>query len=199
MLESPAFANLEGQDLHAKAEAALRRINGALSVANSGYEPIELSGVYSSDTGDSMIVAETATAVARAGLTAEAVVNDAAVDVSRAEPDPLRAARINDDYARALDVMATRPLGWGELWKVYEIIRESTSAGTFGRNAITSNGWATASELDDFAVSANDPAKSGDDARHAKTYTNGKGNAITLTQGRDLMSRVLAQWAATIV
>ena len=55
------------------------------------------------------------------------------------------------------------PLGWDDLWKVFEIIREAVKPDT-----IVTLGWTNAADLDSFKESANQPDVSGDEARHAR-------------------------------
>lgn len=81
------------------------------------------------------------------------------------------------------------PLGWGELFKIYEKIQDSIGG------SIPGIGWASKAEDNAFGSSANRSDISGRDARHARREkTPPPKRTMTIQQGRDYISAVVIKW-----
>ena len=109
------------------------------------------------------------------------------------QPPPLgpRHAAVQDaNVAEALAILGKpTPLGWVELYKVYEIVRASgvlhTAADAAGLKP---------SDVKLFTHTANHPEASGDEGRHARTQQQPPKNPMPIEQARDLVSRLVRAW-----
>jgi hypothetical protein len=146
----------------------LERVNGLARVANSAYQPVELSGYYL-EGAQRHVVVKPGSVVIRVRVGTPRVVvtgSDGVVQAPPASPGPQRAAvaTTHPDVTEALAIMGQPvALGWIELYKVFEIVGDSVKP-----NTLDKIGLASASELRAFRASANRPDVSGADARHAR-------------------------------
>jgi hypothetical protein len=92
--------------------------------------------------------------------------------------------------AEALEIVErAEPLGWDDLWKLFEIIREAVKPDT-----IITLGWTTAADLESFKESANRKDVSGDGARHARRPGQPQHRKMPITEGRSFVSDLLIKW-----
>lgn len=119
-------------------------------------------------------------------------------------PDPapfIALALIDVAVAKALRLFS-QDSDWVNLYRIFEIIREDMPKGR-----IHALGWATGKEIDTFTRSANDPAITGDFARHGKIFRGKKKpsrqtrrnkstppDTMSLASARHLIGRFLRAW-----
>lgn len=106
-------------------------------------------------------------------------------------PDRFSVAEGNSDVAEALEIMghAAEPLGWDDLWKLFEIIREAIKP-----DNIVGMGWTTQADLDSFKESAKHPDVSGEEARHARRREQPQHRKMSLAEGRSFVSDLVTKW-----
>jgi hypothetical protein len=98
-------------------------------------------------------------------------------------------ADANPDVAEVLQLMAKEPLGWDDLYKVHEIIRDSIRP-----TKLTDVGWTDKITDSAFTGSANRADVSGDEARHARSSGPTPKHTMTIRQGRSLLSGLVERW-----
>jgi hypothetical protein len=163
-------------------------------VANSGFRRVKLNGTFSEGNSEHRVIFVESAAELRVS------VDVPAVTVTRADgtvvPDPpspwpgrFALAGKHPEVAEVLEIMSRpeRP-GWGELYKVHEIIRHSIMPGK-----IYEVGWADKPTDSAFTGSANLPGVSGSGARHARMEGNPK-RTMTIDEGRDYISGIVIKW-----
>lgn len=174
------------------ATALIGRVNGLARSRSAHYRPVKLTTHYTDADGkDRQIVS------AAFGLTLRPVIgffvgggNGVAIaDPPSPWPERLTLADSNGDVAEVLEIMGlVEPLGWVELYKVHEIIRESIQP-----TKIPDLGWADKATDSAFTGSANLPEVSGADARHARMKGAPK-RTMTIEQGRAYISDLVTKW-----
>jgi hypothetical protein len=106
----------------------------------------------------------------------------------------LALAEANSDVAEALEIMGrVDPLGWVELYKVHEIIRDAIAP-----KKIPEIGWATRAEDSAFTASANRADVSGSDARHARNSGAPPTRTMSLGEGRLFVSDLITKWLGSL-
>ncbi|MFN3005683.1 hypothetical protein [Mycolicibacterium wolinskyi] len=175
------------------AQLRLSKVNGLARLIDPGFVAVRLSGKYQDgDVTHQVISPMPAIARARFGIPTVTVTNpDGAVYSGPPSPWParVRLADSNTDVAEVLAIMGSpEPLGWVELYKVHEIIRESIKPGK-----VPDLGWADKTADSAFTGSANLPVVSGSDARHARMEGAPK-HTMTIEQGRAYISDLVTKW-----
>ena len=118
----------EGVPFYEVAPRVLLRVNGLGRARNPRFRPVNLSGCY--EDGDSRhAVVAAGIAEARARVHAVIVVtnSDGVPTLQASPPGPQHAslAPTHANVAEALAIMGQPgSLGWVEMWKVYEIVRD---------------------------------------------------------------------------
>jgi hypothetical protein len=103
----------------------------------------------------------------------------------------IRGAHTDPDVMKALRLRnASDRLDWSELYKIFEIIRDSAG----GESKIDSMKWATAGDMTRFRRTAHSPAVSGDSARHGVQKEEPPPHPMTPEQGRAFIDGVLKHW-----
>lgn len=156
-----------GVPFYEVAAQVLRRVNGLARAKNPQYRPVRLAGRYH-DGDRPHTVVPIGTVEARARIYAAAVViSDEATRVPQLPangPQFVSLATAHPDVAEALALMGQpEPLGWVEMWKVYEVVRDNIKP-----SDIVALGWFTRAEVSGFGAGANRPDVSGTSARHAR-------------------------------
>ena len=101
----------------------------------------------------------------------------------------------NHEVAEVLELLSRdAPLGWMELYKIYEVVREAVKP-----RRITELGWWRKSEESAFTGSANRPDVSGLEARHARVPGDAPRSRISLVEGRAQISRLVTLWIDSLV
>jgi hypothetical protein len=204
----------DGRKLYEVAPEVLQRVNGmARAMRPNDYRPVELVGRYQvgenrhhvvladcAEARDQVlpvtVVVGSGTVEARGRVTAVATVTRAGEPVPQPPPPGpkyLALAAQHPDMSEALDVMSKAEPNWVELYKVYEIIRDSVRPAT-----IEDQGWATKQELSTFTGSANRPDVSGADARHACMSGGPPVRTTSLQQARQFIGDLLVSWIGAL-
>jgi hypothetical protein len=84
---------------------------------------------------------------------------------------------------------AGESLGWVELYKVHEIIRDGIKP-----KKLPELGWATKADDSAFTASANRADVSGTDARHARNSGETPTHTELLAEGRPFVSKLVIKW-----
>jgi len=182
--------DVQANDIAAK---VIGRINALGRMNDPNFRPVKLSR-YTDDTGRSVVVGTMGATLATARMRATATVtrSDGTVvpDPPSPWPDYLALADKDPVVAEALEIVErAEPLGWDDLWKLFEIIREAVKPDT-----IITLGWTTAADLESFKESANRKDVSGDGARHARRPGQPQHRKMPITEGRSFVSDLLIKW-----
>ena len=195
-LESSSFATLSDvAQVKSAAESLLAVMNGAARTHDPSHESVELVGRFIEDEHHhSVVAADTIRLRARAGLRVVGRVVGQPGPGLPTMSDSQRfatVAQLNRNVAEALTRFASgTALDWYQLWKVWEIIREDMG----GRNAIVRHGWVTDDDIDAFRASVNDPAISGDGARHARHQRSNPPRSMTKKEAQQWLAGLLRPW-----
>ena len=176
------------------APKVLETVNGLARVANSAYQPVELSGYYFEGEQRHVVVKPDGVVIRmRAGTPRVAVTNSDGVVPALPPPlGPQRAAvaTTHPEVTEALAIMSQpAALGWIELYKVFEIVRDSVTP-----NTLDKVGLASAHDLSAFGASANRPDVSGAEARHARMSGGLPKHHMSLPEGRRFISDLVRAW-----
>lgn len=175
------------------APALLQRINGMGRVTSSDFRPVHLSGRYT-DGAKTHQVVSVGTAEERSKAYPPAVRVDGQQPTKPIAPrGPVYASlsATHPDVAEVLDILggAAPAPNWVDLYKIYEIIRSNIQP-----TRIDKTGWITKAEDDAFTASANHPAVSGADARHARQKGGPPSRSMSLFEARQLIGRLVQAW-----
>lgn len=172
-------------------ETLMTMVNALARAANSSYVDVQASGrLLDTDSGNNHTFAsirEGPEIRARADA-AQGLSNDQPAQPQPREPLYVRLALSKPVVAEALQLMGTGDLDWPRLYKIYEVIRDDVG----GESGL--QGWATRNEISAFTGSANRPDVSGDDARHARASGPPPRRAISHSQGREFVAKLLHNW-----
>jgi hypothetical protein len=164
-------------------------------VKSADFRPVKLSGKYTDSNGNAHFFVSVTNEIRIRGSAAGFVLGPHGQPTPNPPspwPDRFALAETNSDIAEALEIMGrTEPLGWDELWKVFEIIREAVKPDT-----IVTLGWTNATDLESFKESANHPDVSGDEPRHARRPGQPQHRKISLAEGRSFVSDLVTKWLA---
>jgi hypothetical protein len=174
------------------AERLIVRVNGLGRARSADFRPVKLSGKYTTPDGKNIHFAA-ANLEVRARITASAVVVG---PDGQPQPQPpsawsarLALAATCPDVAEALDIMGgALPLGWGELYKVHEIVRDAIKP-----EKIYKLKWATKSDDRAFTGSADRPDVSGRGARHARMSGLPPRRTMSIAEGRSYISDLVTK------
>ncbi|MGW0357607.1 hypothetical protein ACWDXV_25710 [Nocardia nova] len=186
----------EGQQFYDIARELLLYVNGIGRVSEPRCRPVRLTGEYG-DGDRQHVVVEASTATAHAWLSASAIV----VSVDGVEvpgppaPGPRYAklALSHPDVQVVLRMLA-RPeeLGWGELYKVYELIKNKVPQDIRAKDGRFSN-----TMIRRFKGSANHPGDAGeflDEVRHAVPTGEDGVKRMSLPAGRRFIGDWVGLW-----
>lgn len=168
-LASSAFDGLEEPvAVKERAETLLREVNGLGRLLDPSFEPVSLSGSFTTKDGRTSQVVSLGSARVRMRASAATVIvggQPPPPPLSPPGPKYVALAAADRDVADALRFLGSpdEP-DWFLLWKVFEIIEHAAG----DRKAMAAAGWATTADLKAFGASANLETVSGDDARHAR-------------------------------
>jgi hypothetical protein len=151
---------------------------------------VALSGSY--QDGESLhVVVSPATVEVRVGIPA-VTIGGAVIGGSVSPPDAGRAALglRYPDAAEALTILGQpTPLGWVELFKVFEIVRDAVKPARLDRS-----GLATKEQVSAFTASANRPDVSGQEARHARMGGGPPQRMMTVSEGHEFIGNLVRAW-----
>jgi hypothetical protein len=169
------------------------RINALGRMSDPNFRQVKLSQ-YTDDSGQSVVGGAMAATLVPVRTRATATVTRAdgtvVPDPPSPWPDYLALADKDPVVAEALEIMERpEPLGWDDLWKLFEIIREAVKGDT-----IVTLSWSSTADLDSFKESANRKDVSGDAARHARRPGQPKHRKMPITEGRSYVSSLVTRW-----
>ena len=198
-LASSAFDDLfqDGGRLYEAVSAVLRRANGVARALEDGFRPVRLSGRFSEDNGAHHHVVLAETAEARDQALPVLVAKDG---VTQQPPSPapgyLNAATHHPDVVEVLDLLGKDvvALRWFDLYKIYEIVRDNVG----GEQGLIAKNWVPEAEIKAFRASANLPALSGVEARHARRPPGTPKHTMTLHQARNMISGLVVAWLKSL-
>jgi hypothetical protein len=191
---SVAFDALDnGPAFHATASSALLRINGVARALDGNFRPVSLVGRFTDSTGQTHVVATPDTVEARSQAMPPVV--QGAVELplpSPPGPAYFNLAESHPDVADAQAILGKplASLGWDDLYKLFEIVRENVGS----ERALEKKRWADKKDLSSFRASANRPDLSGEDARHARMSGGSPSYSMSLSEARALISRIMVAW-----
>ncbi|MGW5574807.1 hypothetical protein ACWEVD_26705 [Nocardia thailandica] len=161
---------------------------------DSSYRPVDLAGRYN-DCDDAVVTVDAAIEI-RFAMTAMVVVHDAngreVPPPPPTEPVYVQVAASVPDLAEALDIMG-KPglLGWGEMYKVFEIVTHHVP------EEVRRKDWGI-SRADEtrFTSSANHPGATGEhrDGRHARPLRPELKVRWSQDEARQFISRLVLSW-----
>jgi hypothetical protein len=208
-LTRAAFDTLtEASEVARAAREWLPIANELMRLLSLGYESVSLDGVYENmDGGDRrhhILLSGTLSAHSRMYGELTVLGPDGQPVPS---PEPARAqarlklAESDTKVKIALSCWRNCTIGDAGLWvyayKVYEIIRADVGVGDKrkGRQEIEERLWASSTEIDGFGEAANNPAVSGDTARHGVEWKTRDG-VVPFNEGQALtfIQRLLNHW-----
>jgi hypothetical protein len=195
------WVTLENSDGHIDSigtQALVKRINGIGRAADSGFQPVSLTGRYAGPDGQVTVVGSAAVTMGRAKIKAVATVLDSngiPVPAPSLRPKGPRYAKVANEDSDASDALRvlgqSDPLDWYDIYKAWEIVEEAVG----GRRQVEQRGWATQSDIDRLTASANHPGISGDQARHARMRGKpGANRSMTMREAEGLVRRIVANW-----
>ncbi|SKF68754.1 Uncharacterised protein [Mycobacteroides abscessus subsp. bolletii] len=173
----------------------IERINGLARIYCPSHRPVKLTGKYTDSSGNSCHFISVASVPSASAVGTPTIYNVDNPPPDRPSPWPGRLALSdsNKDIAEVLGVLGQPgPLGWADLYKVHEIVRESIAP-----KKIHDLGWADKTTDSAFTASANLPAVSGLEARHARKKGNPK-HTMTIDLGRAYIGDLVAKWMDVI-
>ena len=191
-------AEPQATDAYALGEDLLRNLNGAAkALRGSEFMSVRLSGRVLDETAPNatVVMGGPVRMVIRVVATATAEVRDSNGNLTPQPPPPgpdLYERSMSDEALRESLRWMGAPGGpnWAHLWKSFETLRRAAG----GTRALADRCGVTLDEIDAFKASANDPAISGDDARHAVHDFTHPDLAMTADQGCDFVGRLIQAW-----
>lgn len=184
----------DGETFYEVAQRLLLVANGLGRVRDSGFIPVALTGTYG-DEGNVHVVVAAFTA--RASLSASAVVVSVdGIEVPQPPPPGPRYAELammNPEVAEVLRILASpdEALGWGELYKVYEIIQGKVP------KAIRDGDVRISRKKESlFTSSSNHQGSNGEytDVRHSRMKGDPPAKRMSKSEGRQFISTWVHIW-----
>jgi len=177
---------------HEAARQLLVHVNGIGRMTRPDFRPVSVSSIFDDETGrDDISVAMMMEVRPRVRVTATVVNGEVVIGPPRG-PRYVSIALHNSEVAEALEIMShDEPPRWADLVKVWEIIREAIRR---ENTTVVQLGWTTKTVVDSFLESANHPAVSGKDARHARRPDKPKHEAMKPAEGQRLIRELLTNW-----
>jgi hypothetical protein len=183
-----------GDEGHQRAEQTVREMNGAARVLDSSFRTVHLVGRYKRGSFVQIVVSDTLEI--RSHATVSGIVG-AGSGQAPPPPDPVgpkfvALADTSPPVAEVLAILGTpAPLGWFELYKLYEIVRHEMDP--------IPAGWTSNADLKAFTASANRHDVSGADARHARSSGQPPRRTMALADARGYIMRLTHQWLASLI
>ena len=168
------------------AKALIGRLNGLARAHRRNYRPVSITHRYTSSTGTYVVVPTARIEVIGVAPTV------GVPGPSQPSPFPKRAAlaAVNADVDEAIGIMGRgEPLGWADLYKVYEIVSHAVRPDSITKLEWTDNHTAAA-----FRASANRADVSGEAARHARNTGPRPTRTMSLDAGRAFIGHLVTQW-----
>lgn len=198
--ESVLFNDLEeAGEVRDTAAQIIALINGSAKLRISGFRPIEIGSVsYFDDEGNRrnfVLLQGSISARSRHKATAVVIKPDGSeVKEEIEQPDRIELtfslAESDPNVSDALRLYALSELSWGDLYKIYEIIRDDVG----GSKELFDNEYVLKKDLRNFSHTAQHPGAIGDDARHARIASEVPVNPMSLAEANLLISTLMNKW-----
>jgi hypothetical protein len=177
-------------------EEALRLVAEITGIARLRYElraPFKYGGMHFEEKGTRAVFVEMPAGemTVRASVHLAATVIRPDGTVERLDPPSVQmtnALSTDPRLAALVNAYGEETQDWHGLYKMYERIEKCVPG---GRPTLIRAGYATAKQFENFRKSANDPAVSGDDARHAVSDGYPPAQPMTLDEGRAFIEGLL--------
>ena len=186
----------DGETCHDVAPAVLERLNGIARTLKPNFEPVKLAGAYQEADEEPVRFVTVASAALRIEAGLVAVVTGGASAPAPPPPGPalLNLSKMHAEVAETLALLGKpEPLNWIELYKNFEVIRDSLKPTPLDRS-----GLATKDEISAFTGSANRPDVSGADARHARMSGPPPKRQMTIGQAREFIGQLARAWMESL-
>ncbi len=191
-LKSSTFEEFDSAaEVRSEAAELLVRINGAARLAFPSFEPVSVGHVYrKNEAGKEIYVYEEASVRSREKATA--VIVSGTGERKEVEPAALDAwvacAKRDRVVNKVLRLLASRDIGWDELYKVLEVVEDDAASDLIGSTQIPK------SEISRFTQTANSYLALGDAARHAHEKVRPPPNPMTLNEAKNLILSLARAW-----
>ncbi len=203
-LDDP-FATQDAAGMIEVAEELLARLNGTAVLHDSSFRQVSIANHFQRDNHQHVMVHDEALArdsvnivLAEARLVADSTLSVGGVPAASAPqgPSQLSLAAAHPDADDLLRLLGTSgSFGWDTQWKAVEIIRHAVG----GTRALLATGWVTETEWDEFGYAANNPAASGDAARHSRRPpTAPPDHILTVEEGRQFIRTLAQRWLRSL-
>ncbi len=179
----------------------VERINGVGWMLRTTFQPVELADHFEEDAGSGVqhhqVLSADVSARSRISASVLVVGEDGSTSPLPAPKtksvDYVALSKTHTEVAEVLKLLGASadPLGWVELYKVYEVVRDHAG----GDKGMQGEGWTTRAEISAFTGSANRPDVSGDGARHARaTGDTPPKRTMGLSEGQAFIRKLARVW-----
>jgi hypothetical protein len=187
------------EEIRVGGETALNRMNAICLVRDERFRSPRITGITRRDpiTGKIITTVNLQGRVeARARCRATLTVGESDGTIRPRQPTfgerALEICSTNEALRETLRTYGTVEHDWKGLYTVLEAIEKANN----GKIPTT---WATKGEVTDFNKTANSPAALGPESRHGFGYPGIKEPAMTISQARALVQKVLHAWIAELI
>lgn len=190
----------DGSALHTEASKILTILNGVGRADSIDFRLVGLTGTFEAEGPSGsrvhqVLAAETVEVRTQAVAAAVVIRGDGTVarkDLTPPPPPIVELAGTGPQVDEVLGLLARPELDWVVLFKIFEVIRDEVGGGNQG---LVNAGLMTPQDQSAFTGSANHPAASGPDARHARQSGGAPKVTMTLAEGREFIRGVVNGWA----
>lgn len=182
--------NATGSAEHALrvAKEWLPMLNSAARVLEASFRPVEVSGSIADGHGNRHVFAEANLSV-RSRMTASGAVDMPNVPLPRGT-ELMRRAASDQNLAEAMVHISGLRVDWVELYKAFEVLKDAAG----GLNELSRRASVSKGRLKAFTASANHPAVSGTDGRHARPSGPPPKDTMTIEEARALINLLISSW-----
>jgi hypothetical protein len=192
VMESSALDKLtDAVEVDSEAGRILGLMHGAMKLDDPSVRPVQPSRDFWHQ-GDHHRLAFPGTASGHTTVTGVAVGTVDGVSVPPPPPPErkwMAIAMSNANVADALQLISGSET-WFQLYKIVEVIKSAVG----GEDGIVQRGWTSRNRIRTFKATANHPALSGDDARHARQPGSGGKRSMSLQQAQALVRELIQRW-----
>jgi hypothetical protein len=168
----------------------LPMLNSAARVLESSFRPVEVQGSIVGEDGNRHLFVE-ANLTARARLTASVTVDPPNVPpLMPRGTELMQRAAADHNLAEAMVHISGLRVDWGELYKAFEVLKDAAG----GSNELSRRTGVSKRRLKAFTGSANHPAVSGTDGRHARPSGPPPKDTMTIEEARALVNLLVSSW-----
>ena len=168
----------------------LPMLNSAARVLESSFRPVEVQGSIVGEDGNRHLFSE-----AHLNLRVQ-FTGSGTVDPPNVPPlmprgtELMQRAAADHNLAEAMVHISGFRVDWGELYKAYEVLKDAAG----GSNGLSRRTGVSKRRLKAFTGSANHPAISGTDGRHARPSGPPPKDTMTIEEARALVNLLVSSW-----